>query len=1031
MVVTGVTGFSSTKTDRAYYTPERLQWAQDNIQNYQWAQSRKSSIIAEADKWLKYSDEELRMLVAPPQLARAAYVNEGGCPEHGIEVRKYGTYPWKISLDRPFKVECPVGGEVYPDNDFEAYYKSCFVNGVYDPEAGDKSLLTGDIVDDGWGYDKPNDDDFHKYWFIAYYVHWAMIQKAVIPILQNCPEAYLLTGDERYAHVAAVVMWQLAQYYPDYNYETQSRNGIENNHSYYGRFMYHTWEANSTCPAVAQGYDAIFPYIEKDAALQKMTGQSAAEIKEHIEGRMLRVMAKDIMTPPARIQGNYGMHQKALLLIALACGDEVNSPKRSEMINWVMNNDNVLIYTDMSVRDALYNVIYRDGVPFESPGYNWGWVSTMLSMGSILDEVGEDVLSLPRYKGIFDWAMNMRIAGNFTPALGDSGNMYHGVIGKSREIYGPAFSKYGDAKYAQMYLNAPEYNQLFAPDVSSEIADMNIDTSEPIGVESHLFPGYGMAILQTGNDANRTALMFYTGANRWAHAHYDAMHIDLYSRGLPQMPDFGYPETANSTDPRRYGLISHTVAHNLVMVNEKRSAQAAGRITTYDAGPFAQVVDAHCEDLYPGTVSMYRRTLGLVDASPSDAYVVDIVRVKGGTQHDWLAHGHEGTFESDIALSEPRTKGTLAGPDVDYGYFYDNEVMAKAPYGGTSYTSYAGSGFMYLFNVQEGALDGASTVSFLPTRRPPGTPEGKIVNRVHMVGDAEEVFVCDGKPQQSVKVHPETVKFVVRRRVGEDLESTFISVYEPYLDNAYIASVERLAVTPDDPDVVALRINRVDGGTDYFVSTVDDSIEYSIEGGITFKGETGTLSITGDGRVQRAKLTNGSLLGFGEMTLTAKPVQHIEIADVDYQTGAITLATPLPDGADLVGTWVSIDNERHTTMYCIEKMIDERTISIGDQDTRCGRLLPTAWDGATHTLSTSNYSEAALPGMYLADEDYAIIGPLAASNRKSVTLEPGYGVELEKLPDADGDGAGRLWILDFAAGDMMKVGNSVYYEAKQ
>ncbi len=64
--------------------------------------------------------------------------------------------------------------------------------------------------------------------------------------------------------------------------------------------------------------------------------------------------------------------------------------------------------------------------------------------------------------------------------------------------------------------------------------------------------------------------------------------------------------------------------------------------------------------------------------------MVDVFRVTGGRQHDWILHGTDTGFESDLDLTSPRTNGTLAGTDVEYGHFYDDRKLAAAPYGGIS-----------------------------------------------------------------------------------------------------------------------------------------------------------------------------------------------------------------------------------------------------------------------------------------------------------------------------------------------------------
>lgn len=1035
LLLTAANLAASSKKGRTYYTEDRLAAMEENVEKYDWAKRARASIISAADRWLDYPDDELRIMVPPPELARAIYVHETGCPEHGLAIRKFGTYAWKLSLEHPFKVQCPIGGELYPDNDFEAYYRSGVVDGRFRPEQADKSLLKGKIVDDGWGWDKPDDGNEQKYWFVGYYVHWMLARKVVLGVLNDCSRAYLLTGDERYAHQAALVLWQLAEYYPEYAYEKQSRRGTEIDAGYRGKLAYHTWET-STVDAAALAYDAVFPHLEGDATLQELSGQSADEITEHLEARMLREMARLIIDGSHTIQGNYGSHQRALLKVALVCGDEEHRPARSEMIDWVLNNDQISGYTDLSLNDALHNVVFRDGVPFESPGYNTGWVHNLLAVAEMLELCGVDAFSWAQLKRLCDWPIDMTCCGQFTPALGDSGTMYHRAAGHSGGIYGPAYRAWRDPRYAKLYasIRGVPAHDLFGECRDEEMPRVAEEYEGELGTGSFLFPAYGMSILQTGDESNRTALMLYQGAGRWAHAHYDEMHIDLYSRGNALIPDFGYPETCNSQDPRRFGFFSHTLAHNLVMVNERRAGRAIGSLLTYEPSGFCKLVDAHSERLYPDVTSLYRRTLALIDATPSDAYVVDIFRVKGGQQHDWIVHGTDASFESDLPLTDPRTQGTLAGPDVPYGHFYDNEEMAKAPYGSVSYAPYTGSAFMYLFNVQEAPLDGYGTASWLLRRsaqRPPDLPAEGIVLRAHLLGESERIYVCDGKPQQNTNRTPETVKFLLRRRKGADLESTYVTVFEPYENEPFISSVTRLTVRPDDAGMVALRIEKAAGGVDLFFSALDPSVEYEVAGGIAFQGEAGAISLDEQGEVERAQVSNGGLVKMGGFSLRCEPPRTVPIEAVDYAAGTITLAEPALSDRTLEGRWVVVGNERRSTPYRVEKILSATTLSIGDQEVRCGRLTPTGYDPATRQLTTSNFSYFTQAGMYLADEGNKIIARIAGVASRTITVDEGADpaqAGLGELPDADEDGTGRLWVMDFGPGDEVRLPTAASYE---
>lgn len=141
-----------------------------------------------------------------------------GCPVHGLEVNKRGLYQWEYTLDRPFKIRCPVGGEEYPSNDFAAFLASGM---------RDRTLLTSDYPDDGWGWHKPGEN--HNYWFVAYYAPWSM-QRELRSVLSSLARGALLSEKpetaRRLAHKCALLLWQLAVYYPDYDYNTHGLSSI-------------------------------------------------------------------------------------------------------------------------------------------------------------------------------------------------------------------------------------------------------------------------------------------------------------------------------------------------------------------------------------------------------------------------------------------------------------------------------------------------------------------------------------------------------------------------------------------------------------------------------------------------------------------------------------------------------------------------------------------------------------------------------------------------------------------------------------
>ena len=1002
-------------SERTYYGPGRMKALRENLEKHDWAKAERDKILAAADKWLKYDDARLRTLVTPPEVARAVVAHTAGAPENGDALNRKGRYSWIIDFESPWKVKSPIDGKVYPSNDFEAYMKSGYT---------DRSLLTGPYADDGHGckvegFDKP-------FWFVGVYAHWS-VTRLLLPAIENLSKAYLITDDPKYAHACAVLLYQLAEYYPRYQYEKQSRYAKEVKPDYLGRLLYHTWESLYTCHVVPPAYDAIRPALAEDAALLKLSGLNAEALRAFIEERLLITMANDIMDGSGRIAGNYGMHQVALLRIAAVLKNRTQAPMREDMVQWVVGtNANATSYVQLGLEDAINNLIYRDGYPFENPGYNTHW---SLSIGEIVSELGEDAqrfIAMPRFRKLYTWPIQMAVCVKYSPAYGDGGNIWNAVIGWDKRVMVPGYRFYRDPLMAKAlvtyYKDARVSRDLFEETVQGEMEDAARTLKAAPGTESVLMPGVGFGSLQADNGGNRVAATLFYGYY-WGHRHYDSLTLDFFSLhkdgwGYSWLPDLGYPETADSYDPRRFGFLSHTICHNTVMIDAARQEPERGRLYLYDRGPFVRVMEASAEAAYPKTTSLYRRTLMLVDVDPENAYLVDIFRVRGGAQHDWLIHGTDAAFTSDLPFTPPRTEGTLAGPTVKYGEFYDDKRFADNNKAHVPYYQYKGSAFQWLFNVQEAKLNGVQTVQW---------NRGKAFMRAHLLpaSGAETVYACDGTPQRR-KPYPDKIKFVVRRRTGDkNLESVFVTVFEPYKEKSFIRSVRLLPVEEngvgDGP--VALEVDLGGGRKQVIFSRMER----------TYMRKTPALRLPGvgavDARAAVVELRDGAVVRTyslgetavdGKMPLNAalnRPRHDALVESVDYEKGVVTLAYPILKNGAAEGQYAIVESTRHANAVPVAKILDERRFSVGDDDLCAGRVHVSAVKGAVISFLPKQvwFLE---PGMTVVNEAGAVVGRIQETVQDSgaATLTR-KDARLEDFPDLDGDGRRTVRIGVVGPGD--------------
>ncbi|MEN6303439.1 MAG: heparinase II/III family protein [Armatimonadia bacterium] len=1007
-----------SKTVRDYYSEARLGVMRQNVEQYDWARAELDRIIKEADKWAAYDDERLRELVPPPTVPRAARVSINECPVHGQEVLKVASmYGWKMDFDHPYKVICPVGGESYPSNDFNAYLKSGMK---------DRSLLTGEYVDDGWGYEKKAGDKF-RHWFVAYYAHW-MVRNWLHPALQNLSQAYLLTGDTKYAHKAALLLWQLAQYYPDYQYEKQSSYGKENDPSYLGRLLYHTWET-WTVEIAALTYDAVFPYLAQDVELQKLAGTDGAGLQKQLEERLLRVMADDIIGGSHRIQGNYGMHQKAALLVALALHDDTGKANSKQIVEWVLKNPAPAeLYTDAPFEDMLTNLIHRDGVPFESPSYNCGWLSDLSEIADLLLANGVNYWDNPRFRSIFTSPVDQLVLGKITTPLGDSNNMFAGPLGVGPAYLQRAYAQFPDRQAAGRLAAAMVQSggafprDLFQPYLGEKVKADAAALGKQVGTESSLLAGLGNLTLQTGSPGHETGLSLFYG-QYIGHIHFDLLNVDFYAQGQPLTPDLGYPETADSYDPRRFGFLAHTVVHNTCMVNGRRQETGRGQLVAFHPGGFAQMAEVTGNAAYPEVVKDYRRTVMLVEATPEQAYYVDIFRVDGGRQHDWLVHGTEAEFTASVPFGAVRAEGTLAGADVPYGKFYDDEKLKESRYG-LYYPAYRGSAFQWLRNVQEATLqptEGAAPwVQWKMNRDPELFPKeyarGATL-RSHLVSEGETVFACDGVPQRRPKF-PEKLKWVVRRRTADNdnLQSAFVTVHEGFLGQEAIRSVKRLPVSP--ADAVAIEVDLGDRKHVIF-SARNLRQEYVVGKDLRVKGRAAVVAYGASGGITTARLFDGEYLRQGGVEVRGNGLTECEIKDVSGKRITLTRGCLRAEDA---GKWVSLRSAGHEAAVRLSRVVAPDCFETDDDLVTAGGTV-LGVEGSSLRGNVQMYF--AEPGMTIVNEAGKPVGRVQSN--KGLSVEAEAPLSAAAFSDADGDGRVRFRVIAAGPGDRVLVGSSAIF----
>ncbi|NPV46452.1 MAG: heparinase [Armatimonadetes bacterium] len=928
-----------------HYTAERLANLRANCERYDWARAERERVVAAADPWVKLSDDELWHMIPGQKLPRTIDVSmyqgkRPGCPVCGEAINKYGNYPYNPDIWKDhFKLKCPSCQEVFPKNDFEAYYRSGINEaGVFDPDKADRSLLYNTVhpdpndplhlygVDDGYGW---FDENGHRHLFVAYYVwkYWDALQNGVSALAN----AFAYTGEQQYAHKALVMLDRIADLYPDYQWKPYGDMGYYHSDggAKRGKIEGKIWETG-TVTTFARAVDMVLSGTRDDPELYAFLAEKGRQYKlaqkkgtrellvQNLDDGILRAGAKGVFD--GDVAGNEGMTQRALAACAIALDTE---PETGEWLDYLFEA------AGGHIPGVIVGGIDRDGVGAEAaPGYALGWGTNMGTVADMLADYGKytrhDIYrDFPSFKATFTAGWRIGVLGYATPNIGDSGSCGSlGLVAAAPDFIVRGYKYLQDpsiglaAYYAADGKIAGLGRDILAADpdrIEREVQALAeaIEGQENPWQGGHNMAGYGLASIEYGWGKPGTALWMYYGRNG-GHGHLDRLNFDIYYKGFCMLPDHGYPEYATNWPHRNY-VTENTLSHNTVVVNGlPQKVNWVGHPELYCQLDDFGAVRVDSREVYDG-VSRYQRTLAFVKIADGEGYALDVFRVVGGNDHLYSIHGLPGEVQTTGLSLTPQEQGTYAGPDVPY--------RTETPEG-------PGYGYSWVTHVARQTEPPASFV--VDWKGQAGwrglRPEDDIHLRYHSLSDLADVALGDMQPPQNKQGNPEWLRYVLAHRAGENLTSTFTGIIEPYTATPNIARVQRLALenAPAEAQAVAVRVDLADGATDYLVSSADDTTVIRAEGGLEFAGGIGWLRLR-DGHVERAALCRGTRLALGDFALTVPaPGQTGRIVRMDKDMegkGYVWVDAILPLGETLRGQQMIIANDRQrNACYEIESV---------------------------------------------------------------------------------------------------------------
>ncbi|MBQ2839960.1 MAG: Ig-like domain-containing protein, partial [Oscillospiraceae bacterium] len=843
---------------------------------------------------------------------------------------------------------------------------------------------------------------YERHMYIATYVHngvWYGLssgQSGVIKYgVSNCAAAYFYTGDKKYGRVAAILLDRVADFYPDLNYEQHTQLF---GHPYQGKIVDRIWSC-STAVFYIQAYDEIFelyetdPYIIEFINSRKVNGkplkfryakENGNQIRTHIEDGIIRESLEGLKS--GKVAGNYGMDQKVNAIGAVVLDSQ---PETSEWLDFMMaagwHTLPGMGSTGGSIYEQLIEEVDADGQGTEGSAYNAGWVSNMMQVQEVLEDYpsGINLFEIPKYTQML-YSNIPLMSATYTPQIGDSSSTLGKDHWMTSAIAQDGWEGLSDPVFAQLlYL----FNGNKSDGLHYDITDENperledevqavIDEYGEFKLSSEVMTGFGFAALRSGDDFTssvnasgkdtRRDVWMYFGALGASHAHTCALNLGMTAFGLNFMPDLGYP-AATGNDVNRTQWIDTTFSHNTVIVDDKQQKgdiEIRGKIKHFSDDGNIKLMDVSAPFAYPAetySVDEYRRSVMQIDVDDENSYVVDFFRVLGGNSHTYNLHASSNAISEHLGLGEvvPQTDengnyiGSYAGPDVPYG-----EGAAGIPYGHT-----------WLENVDRASNpEDKMEIDFEIKDFNKAIKDSKglhlrmtMLNGTNVAKGAKpSLAITDGHPPQKAEnKNIDRLKYVLLKNEGENLDSTFTTVFEPYRNERYLSSSDELVMTPvggtpaKSDDARAVKVTHTNGRVDYIFWATNSGVTYEVTDGditLAFRGFMGvytmqngenTLRYLHDGDILCEK-TEGGIVTTGKLasiegsvkSFTKTPEKENEIV-ITPAPGASVTGEEL--GA-LVGKLLVVENGDDVRSGTFK--IEGASLSGDDIAINIGRVTP-------------------------------------------------------------------------------------------
>ncbi|MFH1568741.1 MAG: heparinase II/III family protein, partial [Gemmatimonadota bacterium] len=588
-----------------------------------------------------------------------------GCPVCGTAVFRFGGfYPWTRShLPADYRSTCPSCQSVFPSND---------------PGAGD--FTSGDYVDDGYGYVDP---DGHLFLFTATYCRdqtrtfgagigllaghvrgeglgratEAARRLGVLLLRYAAEEIYLAAVPQfRYGPTLGVeTPWDWGQ--TDWGAEPDPVAALFRKGT-----MRYCIDTPYLSEVLSLAYDEIWPLLREDdeiparARRQGLAVDSPAQAVALIEEMLASLLQVHL---DGGASSNLPMVSEGALTLVrvLERGDA------QDVLSWLYDRgpDKLRVFTTDN--------FFPDGTPPESTGgynnihtnglYNLDHQLRQLRLaqpGAYPESEYPSLLADPRAARAVHAPYDIALLGKVAFQFGDGS----GPVQKALDPHG---------YYAPLPAETLERAVAGTGDASVRALRDDLRARRPRELGLTVLDGVGLAVLRTaGRPEGAAGGIAYGDAT--GHRHQDLLDVQLFAFDHPYLSDLGYPQSwATIQDWEAHWSTHNTVWGVVPGVAPSGRFAGRGRLVRALSADGLQVLDVAAERwtqdeatgqwVRPGVT--YRRLLCLLETGEGGVALVDLARVRGGSEHWRTCRGLEGRLVPENAQVHPRP-GTVADP---------------------------------------------------------------------------------------------------------------------------------------------------------------------------------------------------------------------------------------------------------------------------------------------------------------------------------------------------------------------------------